>query len=166
MQFVPLFIIIVVVVFIIKVIGRFKYEDFDEVEHIEHYPYHRRQYLMSAAEYDFFKVLQEAVHDSYYIVPQVVLSNLVDVNDNYKWNKSFRSKIDKKTIDFVLFNKAGYTPYLAIELNDRSHLHSDRMERDEFVSEVLSTAGIKLITIPNSSSYNVSEIISTIHPSS
>lgn len=128
------------------------------LEDEKYYPYHRRKYFMTAAEYAFFKVLQEAVQDKYFIVPQVTLSNLVDVNDGYKWNKSYRSKIDKKSVDFVLFNKGGYTPYLAIELDDSSHSRSDRMERDDFVQNVLQRAGIRLERVRNAYSYNIQDI--------
>lgn len=124
----------------------------------QYYPYHKKQYFMTAAEYAFFKVLQEAVQDKYFIVPQVTLSNLVDVNDGYKWNKSYRSKIDKKSVDFVLFNKAGYTPYLAIELDDSSHSRSDRMERDDFVQNVLQRTGIRLERVKNAYSYSAHDI--------
>ncbi len=117
---------------------------------------------MTAAEYTFFKVLQEAVQDKYFIVPQVTLSNLVDVNDGYKWNKSWRSKIDKKSVDFVLFNKAGYTPYLAIELDDSTHSRSDRMERDDFVQNTLQRAGIRLQRVKNAYKYNLEEVVSII----
>ena len=124
----------------------------------QYYPYHKRNYFMTAAEYAFFKVLQEAVQDKYYIVPQVTLSNLVDVNDGYKWNKSYRSKIDKKSVDFVLFNKAGYTPCLAIELDDSTHSRGDRMQRDDFVQNVLKRVGIRLERIKNAGSYKVETI--------
>ncbi|MBP6888789.1 MAG: DUF2726 domain-containing protein [Candidatus Pacebacteria bacterium] len=128
----------------------------------QYYPYHKKQYFMTAAEYTFFKVLQEAVQDKYFIVPQVTLSNLVDVNDGYKWNKSWRSKIDKKSVDFVLFNKAGYTPYLAIELDDSTHSRSDRMERDDFVQNTLQRAGIRLQRVKNAYKYNLEEVVSII----
>lgn len=146
------------VIFIFVLIAkRFKREEVPEKDE-QYYPYHKRQYFMTAAEYAFFKVLQEAVQDKYFIVPQVTLSNLVDVNDGYKWNKSYRSKIDKKSVDFVLFNKGGYTPYLAIELDDSSHSRLDRMERDDFVQNVLQRAGIRLERVKNAYSYDVQEI--------
>ncbi len=128
----------------------------------EFLPYRKRQFLMTKAEYVFNKVLEEVIGDKYYIGRQVPLSDLVEVIDSYKWNKSWRSKIDKKTIDFVLFNKAGYTPYLAIELDDSSHNRPDRMQRDEFVEDVLEKVGIRIERIKNAYSYNIEVIAELI----
>lgn len=151
------------VIFIFVLIAkRFKRESLPQ-EDEQYYPYHKRQYFMTAAEYAFFKVLQEAVQDKYFIVPQVTLSNLVDVNDGYKWNKSYRSKIDKKSVDFVLFNKGGYTPYLAIELDDKSHERFDRKMRDDFVDTILNRVGIPIVRLKTSYKYNLEEVISLIN---
>ncbi len=126
-------------------------------------PYKKKQFLMTSAEYKFFQVLEQVVDGKYYIVPQLAISDIVEVIDGYKWNKSYRSRIDKKTIDFVLFNKAGYTPYLAIELDDISHEREDRKERDRFVEDVLYKVGIKIVRIKNAYSYNVEEISNLLH---
>lgn len=118
-------------------------------------PYKKKSFLLTKAEYNFDKVLSEAVKDRYYIGRQVPLSSIVEVTSTYK---PYRSKIDKKTIDFVLFNKAGYTPFLAIELDDLSHSRWDRIQRDEFVQDVLKRADIRLERVKNAYSYNVEEI--------
>jgi hypothetical protein len=122
-------------------------------------PYKKKNYLLTRAEYNFDKVLREVVQDKYYIGRQVPLSSLVEVTTTYK---PYRSKIDKKTIDFVLFDKAGYTPYLAIELDDASHSRWDRKERDEFVQDVLDKVGIRLERIRSAYSYNQEEILKIV----
>lgn len=131
----------------------------DEEEKEIYLPYRKKRFLMTRAEYAFNKVLEEAVGDKYYIGRQVLLSNLVEVTSTYK---PYRSKIDKKTIDFVLFNKAGYTPYLAIELDDSSHNRLDRIQRDRFVEDVLSKAGIRIERVKNAYSYNKEALIKII----
>ena len=118
-------------------------------------PYKKKSFLLTKTEYNFDKVLSEIVGDKYYIGRQVPLSSIVEVTSTYK---PYRSKIDKKTIDFVLFNKAGYTPHLAIELDDPSHLRWDRIERDEFVQDVLEKAGIRLKRIKSAYSYDGMEL--------
>ena len=134
---------------------------FEENEHEKevYLPYRKKTFLLTRAEYNFDKVLTEVVQDKYYIGRQVALSSIVEVTSTYK---PYKSKIDKKTIDFVLFNKAGYTPYLAIELDDSSHLRFDRIERDRFVEEVLSKAGIRIVRIKNAYHYDASKIIELI----
>lgn len=118
-------------------------------------PYKKKSFLLTRAEYNFDKVLTEVVQDKYYIGRQVLLSNIIEVTSTYR---SYRSKIDKKSIDFVLFNKNGYTPYLAIELDDSSHSRWDRVQRDEFVQDVLNKAGIRLLRIKNAYVYNKEDI--------
>jgi Protein of unknown function (DUF2726) len=113
---------------------------------------------MTDAEFEFFKVLQQVVQDKYYIVPQVVMSDLLEVRGSGFEKKPYRTKIDKKTIDFVLYNKQRYTPYIAIELDDSTHLEQKRMARDIFVNTVLEKSGIKLIRIKNSTTYDFSDI--------
>ena len=113
---------------------------------------------MTDAEFEFFKVLEQVVQDKYYIVPQVVMSDLLEVKGFGFWKKPYRTKIDKKTIDFVLYNKQRYTPYIAIELDDSTHLQKKRIARDVFVNTVLEKSGIKLIRIQNSATYNLSDI--------
>lgn len=121
-------------------------------------PYVKKESLMTEAEYNFFKVLEEAVKDKYYIVPQVQLSNLVEVEKDKKWEYSLRNKIDRKSVDFVLFNKENFTPHLVIELDDSSHLREDRKIRDNFVDSVLNKVGIKIVHIKTSHIYDSNEL--------
>lgn len=121
-------------------------------------PYNKKVSIMTDAEFEFFKVLEQVVQDKYYIVPQVVMSDLLEVKGFGFWKKPYRTKIDKKTIDFVLYNKQRYTPYIAIELDDSTHLQKKRIARDVFVNTVLEKSGIKLIRIQNSATYNLSDI--------
>ena len=124
----------------------------------ENLPYIKKDYLMTKAEHEFFKVLEQAVNAKYYIVPQVELSNLVKVEKDKKCEYYLINKIDRKSVDFVLFNKEYFTPFLVIELDDNSHLREDRKERDNFVDSVLNKVGIKIIHIKTAYNYNLSEI--------
>lgn len=128
----------------------------------DYLPYVKKYYLMTKAEHEFFKVLQEVVQDKYYIVPQLQLSKLIKVEKNKKWEYAYTNKIDRKSVDFVLFNKEYFTPYLVIELDDSSHLREDRQARDNFVDEVLNKAGIRIEHIKTSYNYNLNEVSDTI----
>lgn len=150
-----LFILVVLVVVVISEFLKKKITSNKENNEEEFLPYKKKPFLMTASEYNFFQVLDQAVNGRYYVVPQVAIADIVDVLDDYKKNKSYRSKIDKKTIDFVLFNKAGYTPYLALELDDSSHERFDRVVRDQFVEKVFNKVGIKLVRVKNAYSYDL-----------
>lgn len=127
-----------------------------------HNPYTKKQSLMNSNEFKFFRVLEQVVGDKYYIVPQVVISDLVDVKENGFLKKSYRTKIDKKTVDFVLFNKTDYSLYVAIELDGYSHLEPKTKERDTFVEDLFRRVGIPLRGIDNADSYNLEEISSKL----
>ena len=132
-------------------------KDSDDYKH-----YVKKNYLMSKAEHEFFKVLQEVVKDKYYIVPQVQLSKIIEVNKYEHFKRKYFNKIDRKSVDFVLFNKEYFTPYMVIELDDTSHMLPVRENRDDFVDSILNRVGIKIIHIPVSNSYDLSNIFGKI----
>ena len=134
-----------------------KKEDNEDYKH-----YVKRNYLMSKAEHEFFKTLQEVVKDKYYIVPQVQLSKIVEVNHYEHQKIKYYNKIDRKSVDFVLFNKEYFTPYMAIELDDSSHMLPPREVRDDFVGSMLERVGIKLIRVPVARSYDLRAIFDKI----
>ena len=125
-------------------------------------PYTKKPYLMTNAEREFFFVLQQAVGEKYYIVPQVQLSNLVQVERAEKWKYEYTNRIHLKSVDFVLFDPKYFTPQIVIELDDSSHERANRHERDGFVDSVLTTAKIKIVHIKTAYNYDLSEIISKL----
>lgn len=125
-------------------------------------PYKKKEYLMTIAEREFWETLKEVVKDRYYIVPQVVISDIVYVSINGKNYYKYRSKIDKKRIDFVIFSKDTFTPGIAIELDDSTHNREDRIDRDHFVDSVMEQVGIKIVHIKTAYKYNLEELAKTI----
>lgn len=121
-------------------------------------PYEKKPYLMTNAERNFFKVLYEAAHEKYYIVPQVPLSNIVRVEYTHRWFYEYRNKINRRYLDFVLFDKEYFTPQIVIELDDTTHLLPDRAARDVFVDKVLQKAGIRVVHIKTAYSYDIQSI--------
>ena len=137
-----------------------KGDDKKESDDYKHYV--KKNYLMSKAEHEFYKVLQETVKDKYYIVPQVQLSKIIEVNKYEKNKRTYFNKIDRKSVDFVLFNKEYFTPYMVIELDDSSHMLPEREERDDFVDSILNRVGIKIAHISTSKNYDLRTIFDTI----
>lgn len=142
-----------------------------EVEHVDldnieiqsgHFPYVKRNYLMTKAEFNFFKVLEQITHDKYYVIPQVALSKLVSVKSGESLWKTYNNKIDRKSVDFVLFSKPYFSPALIIELDDRTHDRYDRKLRDGTVDKIAHEAGIKIVHIKNSYSYDLNQTQSLI----
>ena len=115
--------------------------------------------LLTPAEKEFLLVLQQIVGDKYHIELQVQLSRIVsplDSNSHFTNYHDFNI-IKAKSIDFVLYDKE-YKPYLAIELDDRSHLRWDRIRRDSFVNDVMKSVGLRIIHIPVSYTYDTERL--------
>lgn len=129
-------------------------------------PYRKKESQVTRAELNFYNLLKDIVGDKFDIQRQVVISSIVDVTSanftDYRTGRQFnpdRSKIDKKTIDFVLFNKNDFSPYMAIELDDKSHERTDRMIRDEEVEMILESVEIPLVRIKTAYEYNKENLI-------
>ena len=120
--------------------------------------YTKKDFLMTKAENNFFKVLQQVVQDKYYIVPQVQLSNLVNVFGYGRWAYQYKNKINLKSVDFVLYDKEHFTPQVVIELDDSSHEREDRKERDNFVDSVMQKIGIKIVHIKTAYQYDLNMV--------
>ena len=126
------------------------------------FPYLKKKYFLTNVEREFFKVLEEAIKNEYYIFPQVNLSNLLFTEKGEEYYK-YHNKIDRKSVDFVIIEKNYLAPLLVIELDDSSHNLEKRIERDDFVEEVLKEAEIPLLRLKTKELYNVSEIASLIY---
>lgn len=115
----------------------------------ENFPYREKWNFMSPAEISFYKQLEVTVGDRYYIVPQVQLSKIL-------WSpkvKKYEDKINKKSIDFVLYTKPDFKFVKAIELNDYTHDRKDRKERDLFVRKAMEAAGLELQIVDDRESF-------------
>ena len=76
------------------------------------------------------------------------LADIIEVDKRKINNKDYMSyfgKIKSKHIDFVLTHKYTMQMIAAIELDDKSHEKQQRIERDAFVNNALTAAGIDFI---------------------
>ena len=134
----------------------------EEVKKKPLYKYNRKDFLISRPEHEFFDILIEILGSKYHIFTQVHLPTILDnkvVGQN--WKGAF-SHINGKSVDFVICDKAYIKPLLAIELDDKSHDRSDRIERDSEVERMLEEAGMPLARFGNNGSFNKEEISRTV----
>lgn len=108
-------------------------------------PYTRKDYFLTIPERQFFETLQSIVWDSHIIVPQVVLSSIIRTTSDKKSFWKRQNRINKKTLDFVIFSKPYLQPLVAIEYDWITHEKKDRIERDSFVDATLKTSWIEII---------------------
>ena len=111
------------------------------------YNYTCRRYLMTRAESECFETLMHGIGDRYYIFAQVHLPEIVSEKVGGQNWRAARAHIDRKSVDFVICDKAEVSPLLAIELDDWSHNREDRQERDREVERILEVAGLPLLRI-------------------
>lgn len=121
--------------------------------------YVARTHLMTNAERNFHQHLLRAVGDRCQVFSMVRVADVVDIKASVKGKKRMErlGKIAQKHFDFVLVDKQ--TKILcAIELNDSSHDRKDRKKRDEFLDNVMQAAGIPLIKIKATKTYDIDMI--------
>ena len=123
----------------------------------EKLPYRLRDDFLSSAEASFFQVLKSMVGDHLVICPKVSLAELFFVAHGESY-QTYQNKIDRKRIDFLLCDPKNLKPLFAIELDDSSHEHSARKERDAFVDEVFAVAQLPLVHVPAQQTYNTHEL--------
>lgn len=78
------------------------------------------------------------------ICPKVRLLDLVNPKQDARNQRALLQKVWSKHVDFVICNQ-NMSVACIIELDDTTHLRQDRIERDQFVDEVLKGAGYRII---------------------
>jgi len=131
---------------------------FADVEEKAKYRYNRKNFFLTRAEHECYDALVEAVGAEYRIFAQVHLPTLVDHTVRGQDWRAALAHINRKSVDFVLCDKAYLSPKLAIELDDKSHERPDRQERDREVERILHEAGVPLLRIENRGNFNPSEL--------
>ena len=106
-------------------------------------PYRQRDDFLSSAEFSFYQVLAAAISSSYIICPKVNLADVFFVK-NCEKSQTYRNKIDRKHVDFLLCDSVSMKPVLGVELDDKSHARRDRQDRDEFVDQVFGAANLPI----------------------
>jgi hypothetical protein len=115
-----------------------------------------REDFLSAAEHEFFCVLKSAVGDEMAICPKVSLGDIFYAKTgDYANNLSYRNRIERKHVDFLLCDPVTMRPQMGIELDDK---RKDRARRDRLVDGVFEAAGLPLGRIRVQRSYD-SEIL-------
>ena len=113
--------------------------------------YSAKTTVMTAPEIALYSMLRQMTDGRLEILCQVALVSIVDkVNYTSYRNDLFR------IMDFVLCDR-NFKPLVVIELNDSSHMRKDRIERDQKIAEILSKAGLPLVTLTlqESTDYNL-----------
>lgn len=98
----------------------------DEESRKAEFPYRLRDDFLSPAELSFFNLLRDVIGERAVLCPKVRLSDLFCVKHSDPGRfRIYTNKIDRKHMDFVLCDPVTMRPFLALELDDRSHKRPD-----------------------------------------
>jgi hypothetical protein len=124
--------------------------------------YESQDTLLTPAERSFFGVLEQVAGSQFRLFAKVRLADIVNVKlargENRSGWQSALNRITSKHVDFVLCDQKSFRIVGIIELDDKSHRHSDREERDDFLDAALQQADIPMLRIPARSSYSTNEL--------
>lgn len=129
------------------------------------YKYSAKKYIMTSAEADCFERLERICGEKYYIFPQIQLSSLLNHKIKGQNWRAALSRIQRKTVDFVLVERATMRTAYAVELDDRTHDRADRVNRDSFVNQALNSSGIPLVRLRNINRMTDLDIVEAIRSS-
>ena len=114
-------------------------------EQIDYSKAYQPKYLLTRNEWHEYKKLKDLVAGKdLQICPKVRLLDLVEPRRDQKNYKSLFYKIQAKHVDFVITDQDLHIKAI-IELDDGSHDTQSRQERDQFVDQILTACGYKVI---------------------
>ena len=106
--------------------------------------------LLTKTEHNFLWCLTQARPKGIAIACKVGLWGVVHNLQRNDWNK-----ISQKHLDFVLYDLRKNDVLLVIELDDPSHLKERAQQRDRAKDSILNDAGIPILRIPTSKTYDI-----------
>lgn len=105
---------------------------------------YQAKYLLTQNEWHEHKKLREyAEAKQLRVCPKVRLLDLIEPRRGESY-MSLLGKIQSKHVDFVIVDLDMHVKAI-VELDDNSHNKPERVERDRFVDEVLTSVGYKVI---------------------
>ena len=117
--------------------------------------------FISYSEGSFYRVLEQVVGPHGLILMQVSIGQLIYVPGNNQTNPGrmlWWNKLCRRSVDFLICDAKTLRPIVAIELDDSSHNHPKRQQRDAEVNAAFREAGLPLLRIKASRSYNPKEL--------
>ncbi len=106
--------------------------------------YQSKRILTGNEQANYHNLKLAADRKNYVICPKVRLLDIIEPRQNQYRRQALLSKVQSKHVDFVICDQ-GMNIKAIIELDDRSHLRKDRIERDQFVDSILRDVGYKVI---------------------
>lgn len=130
----------------------------DKKAETQRLPYRLKEPFLTTPELALFRVLFQMIDGRYVICPKVALNDVFYIlrpNENvHFFNKFFR-----KHVDFLLCEPQTLTPAFGVEIL-RPISKNEVREFDKFMDELFTDAGLPLVHVPSSETYELSDIVS------
>ena len=117
-------------------------------------PYKKKDYLLTKSERAFFDVLLPTIKNEYHVFTKVNMWDLFFLPKGTQNRMKWRGHVSQKHVDFVLCDLKNLKPIVCIELDDASHEEEDRQERDALVDRIFSSAGLPLLHVRATPTYD------------
>ena len=134
----------------------------DQADDSNDFPFSKIDSLLTPAERRFHATLVTLVPEGHYLFTKVRLADLIAVRKGTEKRQSFFNRIKAKHVDFVVCD-AEMSPWIVIELDDRSHQREDRKARDQFVDNAMKAAGIPILHVKAARSYDAAILADSIN---
>ena len=95
--------------------------------------YKLRKSVLTKNELDFYHCLKSVLGEEPVILSKVRLADIFYTKSGSGYYKAL-NRITGKHVDFLLCDPNDFKPFMAIEVDDRSHERKDRIKRDDFVN--------------------------------
>lgn len=112
------------------------------------FPYIKAK-LLTDAELQLFHFMENNLCqiERIAILPKVRLGDIVELDKRITTDMKYFWKVTNKHVDFLICRRDTMEPICVVELDDYTHDNPKAKERDQFVMQVLKTAGIETARI-------------------
>ena len=118
--------------------------------------YEANRYIITLNELNFYKILLNIAKElNLVLLCQVSLYSIIKTKNK---NNKYFNKIKSKSIDFVIVREKDCKINLCIELDDKTHLYQNRIERDKFINKLFNDLEIPLLRIKSKKFYDEEQI--------
>ena len=127
-----------------------------EQNETKEFNFEKKERLLSDAENSFHLILNQIFPTEYKIESKVRMADFIKVTGPKRM--SGFGMIKSKHIDFLITESKTSKVLLGIELDDSTHNNESTKKRDEVKNEAMKEAGVPLLRIKASKTYNLEKL--------
>ncbi len=132
----------------------------DEDKPSESHPYSLKKFILTPAEYSFYKVLIMHLPENLSVLIKIRLADILEVSKEVDRSerRTAQNKINSKHFDFIIVDKKTCTVQSVIELDDSSHTSKKAQSSDQFKNEACKASTLTIHRVPAKRGYSADDI--------